>query len=98
MSIAGGVFTNGVTEILKKLVPVIGREIGLAWGVKDELKKLRDTLQMILSVIADAERRQQNDAAVGLWLRRLKDVAYDADDVMDDFPMKPCVGLKGGTT
>ncbi|XP_026379081.1 disease resistance protein RGA2-like [Papaver somniferum] len=85
MSIVEGIFVNGVTEALKKLVPIIGKEIVLAWGVKDKLKKLQKTVQMILVVIADAERKQLNDAAVGLWLRRLKDVAYDADFVLDEF-------------
>ncbi|XP_026431528.1 putative disease resistance protein RGA1 [Papaver somniferum] len=80
-----GILTNSATEILKKLVPVVAQEISLAWGVKDELKKLQDTLEMILLVIADAERKQLNDAAIGLWLRRLKDVAYDANDVMNEY-------------
>ncbi|XP_026382958.1 putative disease resistance protein RGA4 [Papaver somniferum] len=35
--------------------------------------------------MADAEKRQATDELVRLWLRRLKDVAYDADDVIDDF-------------
>ncbi|XP_026459965.1 putative disease resistance protein RGA4 [Papaver somniferum] len=79
------ILINGVTQILKKLVPVVVQEIGSAWGVKDELDKLQRTLEMILVVIADAERKQVRDEAVRLWLRRLKDVAYDADDVMDEF-------------
>ncbi|XP_026445046.1 disease resistance protein RGA2-like [Papaver somniferum] len=79
------ILMNGVTEILQKLVPVVAQEIGSAWGVKDELKKLQRTLEMILAVIADAERKQVTDEAVRLWLRWLRDVVYDADDVMDEF-------------
>ncbi|XP_026434674.1 putative disease resistance protein RGA3 [Papaver somniferum] len=94
MAIIEGILTNGVTEILKKLVPVIAQEINLAWGVKDELKTLQDTLEMILAVLADAERRQMTEEVVRIWLRRLKDVAYDADDVMDELSyetMRRCV-------
>ena len=36
-------------------------------------------------MLADAERRQVRDEVVRLWLQRLKDVAYDADDVLDEF-------------
>ncbi|XP_026453868.1 putative disease resistance protein RGA3 isoform X2 [Papaver somniferum] len=79
------ILMNGVTEILKKLVPVVAQEIGSAWGVKDELKKLQRTLEMILAVIDDAERKQVEDEAVRVWLRWLRDVVYDADDVMDEF-------------
>ncbi|OVA03041.1 Leucine-rich repeat [Macleaya cordata] len=82
---ATDVLVNGATEILKKLGTVIAREISLAWGVKDDLAKLRQTLEMILAVMSDADKRQINDIAVRLWLRRLKDVAYDADDILDDF-------------
>ncbi|XP_026429743.1 putative disease resistance protein RGA3 [Papaver somniferum] len=79
------ILANGVSQILNKLVPVVAQEISLAWGVKDELKKVQRTLDMILAVITDAERRQEEEEAVRLWLRSLKDVAFDADDVMDDF-------------
>ncbi|OVA16398.1 Leucine-rich repeat [Macleaya cordata] len=79
------VLVNVATEILKKLGTVIAREISLAWGVKDDLAKLRQTLEMISAVMTDAENRQINDNAVRLWWRRLKDVAYNADDILDDF-------------
>ncbi|KAK4566336.1 hypothetical protein RGQ29_002545 [Quercus rubra] len=39
---------------------------------------------MIQAVLADAERRQVGEERVKLWLQRLKDVAYDADDVLDE--------------
>ncbi|XP_026432194.1 putative disease resistance RPP13-like protein 1 [Papaver somniferum] len=85
MAIVEGIVANGVTEILKKLIPVIAQEIRLAWGVKDELEKLQKSLQMILAVLADAESRQVKEDAVRVWLIWLKDVAYDADDVMGEF-------------
>ncbi|XP_026418248.1 putative disease resistance protein RGA1 isoform X2 [Papaver somniferum] len=75
----------GASEVLKKLVFAISREMSMAWGVKDELKKLNQTLELIANKTSDAERKQVNDHAVSLWLRRLKDVSYDADDVLDEF-------------
>lgn len=63
----------------------VAQEINLAWGVKDDLQKLQRTLQVIAAVIADAENRQEMEELVRFWLVRLKDVAYDADDVMDEF-------------
>ncbi|XP_026381500.1 putative disease resistance protein RGA3 [Papaver somniferum] len=79
------ILVNGVTEIIKKVLPVIGQQISSAWGVKDDLTKLKNTLESIQALITSAEEKQLNDAPVGLWLRRLKDVVYDADDVMDEF-------------
>ncbi|XP_026379633.1 putative disease resistance protein RGA3 [Papaver somniferum] len=79
------ILMSGATGILKKLVGVVSEDIGSALGVKDDLKKLQSTLEMILAVIADAEKRQEKEELVRLWLRRLKDIAYDADDVIDEF-------------
>ncbi|XP_026432776.1 putative disease resistance protein RGA3 [Papaver somniferum] len=79
------ILMSGATGILKKLVGVVSEDIGSALGVKDDLKKLQSTLEMILAVIADAEKRQGKEELVRLWLRRLKDIAYDADDVIDEF-------------
>ncbi|XP_075637478.1 putative disease resistance protein RGA3 [Castanea sativa] len=72
-------------EIIGKLISVATEQISLAWGFKEELTKLRGSLTTIQAVLADAERRQVRDEVVRLWLQRLKEVAYDADDVLDEF-------------
>ncbi|XP_026400556.1 uncharacterized protein LOC113296462 [Papaver somniferum] len=53
---------------------------------------------MILAVISDAEKRQEKEELVKLSLRRLKDVAYDVDDVMDESLKKPYGGVKDWAT
>ena len=40
---------------------------------------------MMRAVLADAEKRQVKDESVKLWLQMLEDVAYEADDVLDEF-------------
>ncbi|XP_026432478.1 putative disease resistance protein RGA1 [Papaver somniferum] len=85
MAIIEGILVNSVTEILKKLIPFIIKNIRLAKGFKTELKNLQETLELILTVIVDAEAKQVHENAVSFWLIRLKDVAYEADDVLDDF-------------
>ena len=71
-------------EILGRLISLATEQISLAWGFKDELMRLRESVEMIQDVLADAERRQVSDRSVMRWLQRLKDVAYDADDVLDE--------------
>ncbi|XP_030964412.1 putative disease resistance protein RGA3 [Quercus lobata] len=71
-------------EIVGKLISLATEQISLSWGFKEDLKRLRDSLTTIQAVLADAERRQAREEQVRLWLRRLKDVSYDADDVLDD--------------
>ncbi|XP_030940125.1 putative disease resistance protein RGA1 [Quercus lobata] len=81
---AEAVLTDVAKEILSKLIPLVTEQIGLFWGFNDELTRLRDSVELIQSVLADADRRQEREEAVRLWLRRLKDLAYDADDVLDE--------------
>ncbi|XP_050255741.1 disease resistance protein RGA2-like [Quercus robur] len=81
---AEAIVIDVVEGILNQLIPLVTEQIGLAWGFKDDLTRLRDSVQMIQAVLADAEKRQVGDERVGLWLQRLKDVAYDADDVLGE--------------
>ncbi|XP_020087034.1 putative disease resistance protein RGA3 isoform X2 [Ananas comosus] len=49
-----------------------------------ELKKLEGTLSTICDVLEDAEGRQVQERALRGWLGRIKDVAYDIDDLLDE--------------
>ena len=61
------------------------QQFGVAWGLGAELDKLKSTMSAIQSVLHDAEEKQWNSEAITNWLRKLKDVAYDADNVLDEF-------------
>ncbi|KAF5938285.1 hypothetical protein HYC85_025791 [Camellia sinensis] len=77
--------SNIAGAVLKKIASLALPEINLAWGVKNELRKLENTLSTIKSVLSDAEKQQAKNHAVKDWLEKLKDVVYDIDDVLDDF-------------
>ncbi|XP_050256548.1 putative disease resistance protein RGA3 [Quercus robur] len=81
---AEAIVTDVAKEILSKVIPLVTEQINLAWGFKDELTQLRQSVEMIQDVLADAERKQVTDLSVKHWLQRLKDLAYDADDVLDE--------------
>ncbi|KAM4118582.1 hypothetical protein ACB094_02G214600 [Castanea mollissima] len=74
-----------ISAVLGKLIPVATEQISLAWGFEQLLTELQDSLTTIQAVLADAERRQVGEESVKLWMRRLKNVAYDVDDVLDEF-------------
>ncbi|KAG1347797.1 putative disease resistance protein RGA3 [Cocos nucifera] len=59
------------------------QEVEMLFGVPGEIKKLQNKLHMISEVLADAERRRIDDRAIDGWLKQLKDVMYDADDILD---------------
>ncbi|KAK9110129.1 hypothetical protein Sjap_018189 [Stephania japonica] len=80
---ATGFLANVSSEILKKLGAFATHELGLMLGFKGELRKLKNIVEMVLAVLEDAEVRQAKENAVRLWLQRLKQAVYDAEDVLD---------------
>ena len=52
--------------ILVNLTALVTKHISLDWGFKDELTWLRDSVEMIQAVLADAEKRQVGEEHVRL--------------------------------
>ncbi|CAL4943781.1 unnamed protein product [Urochloa decumbens] len=65
------------------LVGIAKEEVEMLLGVPGEITKLETTLGDLSSILGDAERRRLRDSAVERWVRELKDVMYDADDILD---------------
>ncbi|XVF43494.1 hypothetical protein PTKIN_Ptkin02bG0044500 [Pterospermum kingtungense] len=79
------VLFNIAERILGKLGNLAVQEMGLVWGVKEELEKLKNTVSTIKAVLLDAEELHSKSHEVRDWLGKLKDAVYDADDLLDDF-------------
>ena len=54
-------------------------------NVDADLKKWKKTLEKISEVLDDAEDKQMTKGSVKTWLGELEDLAYDADDILDEF-------------
>ncbi|TYH81361.1 hypothetical protein ES332_D03G195100v1 [Gossypium tomentosum] len=52
---------------------------------KKDLKRLGESLEMMEAFLQDAEEMQTKKDAVKLWLQRLKDVADEAADILDEY-------------
>ncbi|KAL5761221.1 hypothetical protein ACOSQ2_020059 [Xanthoceras sorbifolium] len=75
-------------SLLGKLASLAYQEACLIWGVKTDLLKLERTLKTIKAVLLDAEQQQLHNNEVRVWLEELKDVCYDAEDVVDEFEIQ----------
>ncbi|KAF3948608.1 hypothetical protein CMV_025413 [Castanea mollissima] len=53
--------------------------------VDADLKRWRTTLMKIHAVLDDAEEKQMTNRLVKIWLGELEDLAYDVDDILDEF-------------
>ncbi|CAN6719216.1 unnamed protein product [Malus baccata var. baccata] len=71
--------------LIERLSSIASEEICLAWGIKTDLQKLRRTMSTIKDVLMDAEEKQARNNELHSWLRELKDVFLDAEDLLDEF-------------
>ncbi|XP_075498908.1 disease resistance protein RGA2-like [Primulina tabacum] len=69
--------------VIGNLNKALVRGVGLLWGLEDDLRRLESVFSTIQLVLQDAEVKQRNNLVLQNWLLKLKDVAYDADDVLD---------------
>ncbi|KAL3509233.1 hypothetical protein ACH5RR_028634 [Cinchona calisaya] len=75
-----------VTPLSNKILPLVTDKISRAWGVKKDLQKLAEKLEMIKALISDAQNKQLiTSEAVQFWLKKLRSIALDAEIVLDDF-------------
>ncbi|CAL8074277.1 unnamed protein product [Prunus armeniaca] len=78
-------YTFPVEGILNKLASLAAQEISLFRGFKKELTKLRQSLLAIQDFLGDvAHQPQERGKAVEEWVRKLRDIADDADNVLDE--------------
>ncbi|XP_047339486.1 putative disease resistance protein RGA3 [Impatiens glandulifera] len=75
-----------ISGLLSNLIPLIKDEFKLILSFKKEVEKLSSTLSTIKAVLEDAERKnvREKDKQTEDWLRKLKDVAYEVRDIMDE--------------
>ena len=73
--------------IARKIIETLGsstlKQIGSIWGVKDDLRKMKNTVSTIQAVLQDAEEQQDKNHQVKDWLMKLRDAVFDADDLLD---------------
>ncbi|KAL5844587.1 hypothetical protein ACOSQ4_010545 [Xanthoceras sorbifolium] len=71
--------------VFDKVANPLLEEIANRFNLRKELKKLRRTLRVIRAVLEEAEERQLTHGALKIWLRELKEVSYDMEDLLDEF-------------
>ncbi|KAL5802191.1 hypothetical protein ACOSQ4_030496 [Xanthoceras sorbifolium] len=71
--------------LVEKLASRELRNFATQEGVRSKLKKWEKTLETIKALLNDAEQKQQDDKHVKTWLDDLRDLAYDAEDILDEY-------------
>ena len=61
------------------------QEVKLTWGVWRRFRKAWGHLSIVKAVLLDAEEQQGQNQEQTVWLGKLKNIFYDAEDVLDEF-------------
>ncbi|GAU20608.1 hypothetical protein TSUD_33440 [Trifolium subterraneum] len=76
----------GLAElVITKFASDAVKEASLALGVKKDLNEIINTVSFIKAVLLDAEQKQHQNNGIREWLKQIKHIFYDAEDVIDDF-------------
>ncbi|GLT45527.1 hypothetical protein SLA2020_193530 [Shorea laevis] len=72
-------------EALSRLTSFVASWLQKARGFEGEVTRLKHLLEFIQSVVEDAEAKQESNGPIRRWLEDLKDLAYDAVDVLEEY-------------
>ncbi|KAL3597685.1 hypothetical protein D5086_009322 [Populus alba] len=86
MEVVGEVFLSALLEpLLRKLTSGELLNFVRKTQVEKELNKWKLKLSEIDAVLKDADEKPITSSTVKIWLTKLRDLAYDVEDVLDEF-------------
>ncbi|CAL5331082.1 unnamed protein product [Camellia sinensis] len=81
-----GIFLSASVKLLfEKMSSFASSKLPTFEGIGTQLTNWTNMLRQIEALLIDAEEKQLTDRAVNLWLDDLQDLAYDLDDLVDEF-------------
>ncbi|CDP16764.1 unnamed protein product [Coffea canephora] len=81
---ADPVIGAAIQVTLETALSLASDRIGMLVGFKKDVASMTRSLRLIKGVLADAEAKQNQNEAVQEWLKSLEEVAYDAQNVLDE--------------
>jgi len=74
--------------VVNKLAPLLIKEYSSIVGVKEDLQELHDLVAEINFWLETTTDNSVGSKQSFSWLKKLKDISYDVDDVVDEFQLK----------
>ncbi|XP_031256138.1 disease resistance protein RPP13-like [Pistacia vera] len=77
-----------VSYMVERLGDYLIREATFLGGVRSEAVSLKNDLEWMNCFIKDAEEKQVDNPLIRQWVSDIRDIAYDCEDVLDEFMIK----------
>ncbi|XP_048131920.1 putative disease resistance protein At1g50180 [Rhodamnia argentea] len=77
-----------VSSMGKTIGKLLIDEAKFLWGVEGKVQDLQKELELIQGFLMDADARPEHEQAVGVWVSQLREIAYDAEDVIERYILR----------
>ncbi|KAF8020715.1 hypothetical protein BT93_G1217 [Corymbia citriodora subsp. variegata] len=78
---------SAVSFLIEKLALFIEKEGNLWKGVCGEIELIRDEFERMKAFLERAESSEDDDPELKVWVKQVRDVAYDVEDILDEFTL-----------
>ncbi|PQM41307.1 disease resistance protein RPM1 [Prunus yedoensis var. nudiflora] len=76
---------SAVKFLLDKLTLLFENDLKLLRGVREEIVYLRGELERMTAFLRIADAFEESDEEVKVWVKQVRDIAHDSEDVLDEF-------------
>ncbi|XP_062093366.1 disease resistance protein RPM1-like [Humulus lupulus] len=74
-----------VSFLLEKLSSLLEDEVKLVSSFRNEVVFVKNELDRIRAFLRSADAKEDQDEEIKVWVKQVREVAYDAEDIIDDF-------------
>lgn len=76
---------SAISFLLSQLTLLLPKEIDMLPNIREEIEYITDELERIRAFLRDSDPNEECDSRLQLWVKQVYDVAYDTEDVLDEF-------------
>ncbi|KAK2968231.1 hypothetical protein RJ640_027061 [Escallonia rubra] len=77
-----------VSFLLNELAVFLHDEKSLLGGVREEAEYIRAKLEQMRAFLSFADAKEERDPLLQVWIKQVRDVAYDTEDILDEFILR----------
>ncbi|KAK6162922.1 hypothetical protein DH2020_002763 [Rehmannia glutinosa] len=74
--------------VLDKITTLQEEKVNLIKDVKQEIEYVRDELERMTAFLRVADAAEDSDPELKVWVKQVRDVAYETEDIVDEFMLQ----------
>ncbi|XVE63771.1 hypothetical protein DITRI_Ditri07aG0046600 [Diplodiscus trichospermus] len=86
-----------LSSLVERIGELLTQEAEYLLDVEDQFNRLQRELRWMKSFLKEADSRQAEDERIRMWVSEIRDIAYEAEDVIDTLALEAASKRKGGS-